>query len=266
MRMQHGHKRKESSLMFLETPHFTRQDVLVILFVSLLCSSSLACSLFTLSTAVPTSFVIQASDFRGHPLKSTQFQLMQGTTMVNSFVTDGEGHIFVKGLPAGKYTLKRNDLDPSLLVVNLDVSDSNEAHKTPLSLRWPRGHVYTRSLAGTLHFFKTEPEPRPVQSGDTPLIEPPWKITKGAVAGVHLELFQAGVSQKIAEITTAENGDFDFQVTKPGLYEVRFRFNNEERSKILELDSDSTSESNLDLWVSGGFVANGFRNALRGCD
>ncbi|HEY3771208.1 MAG TPA: SpaA isopeptide-forming pilin-related protein [Candidatus Angelobacter sp.] len=216
---------------------------------------------------MPTSFVIQVSDFRGHPLKSTELQLMQGTTVVNSFVTDGEGYISVKGLPPGKYTLNRTDLKYPLLAVNLDVIDSNEAHKTPLILNWPRQHVYTRSLAGALHFFKTETEAaKPVQQGDPPWIETA-KIIKGAVAGVHLELFQSGTAKKVAETTTAENGDFDFQFSKPGLYEMRFRFDNEDRSKILELDTDSTSQSNLDLWVnSGGFVANGFINVMRGCD
>jgi hypothetical protein len=247
--------------------YIARQCVPVSLLAFLLCSSSFACSSLTMDAKVPTSFVMQVLDFRGHPLKSIEFQLLQGSTLARSFVTDTTGHITVNGLPPGKYTFKRTDLKYPLLAVNLDVSDSNEARKTPLILSWPREHVYTRSLAGTLHFFKTEPEPRPVQQqGDAPLIAL-TKIIKGAVAGVHLELFLAGASKKIAETITTENGDFDFRVTNPGLYEMRFRFDNEDRSKLLELDSDSTSQSNLDLWVnSGGFVANGFINVMRGCD
>jgi prealbumin domain-containing protein len=261
--------------MFAATLKNRSRSIALALLVLLSGGSSFACASYTLFAQVNRSspFVVQILDFRGHPLPDAKFLLLTlDDQPIERFATNATGNFTIKGLAPGDYKIERTDEESPLRWVDLHVNDNDKKNTDPLVLQWFRGHVYTQNLAGTLRFFKFEAvaEPSPAQpDNNAPLIDIAHlqRIKKGAVADVQLELFQAGTNKRIAKTKTSNDGDFDFRVQKPGLYEMRFRFDNKESSKVLELDRDSTSAPDLDLWLNdNGYVLNGFVSVIRGCE
>jgi prealbumin domain-containing protein len=252
-----------------------RSRLIAVAFVLLSGSSAFACASYTLFAQVNRSspFVVQILDFRGHPLPGAKFLLLTlDDQPIRRFATNATGNFTINGLAVGDYKIQRTDEVSPLRWVDLHVNDNDKKNTDPLVLQWLRGHVYTQKLAGTLRFFKTETvtEPSPAQPDDNaPLIDIEHlpKIKKGAVAGMQLELFRVGTNKRVATARTSNDGNFDFRVQKPGLYVMRFRFDNKESSKVLELDRDSTSASGVDLWLNdNGYVLNGFVSVIRGCE
>jgi hypothetical protein len=228
--------------------------------------AALACSEIRQNVVTAPSFVLQMLDFRGRPLSGAKFLLTQDEAEVRQYTTSAAGNIVFKTMPAGQYTLKRTDEAALFFAVDLYVSESQKEDANPVIVRWPQAHVYTQKLAGTLHFFRLEPGVLPNVSEDALLREVTF-VRKGPLSRVRLELFRAGSNNKVAQTSTTADGRFNFRITRAGLYEVRFRYENQASSKLLELDSDPGSEANLDLWLNDrGSVMNGFVSVIRGCE
>lgn len=226
-----------------------------------------ACAEYKLFVQVNRSspFVVQVLDFRGRPLPGATFLLTLENKQLR-FTTDAAGKFTVRALPPGDYRIERTDEQSALRYVDLHVNDNGKKNLEPLVLRWFRAHVYTRSMAGSLRFLKFEPVPAAGGPQGAPLIER-TVMREGPLAQLRLRLFRQGTNKPVAETTTTESGDFRFQVDKPGLYVMRFRFNDKERSKVVELDHDPTSVAALDLWLmDSGYVLNGSASAIRGCE
>lgn len=239
------------------------QAAVAALFLLFLAPRLFACSSITLE-GLPSSFVIKILDSLDRPSQNLELLLLSHGKEVRRLRTDGAGTLELKDLPVGAYTLSRVILADSYPLINLNVVPSKGLLSFPLVLRLPGDYV-TSNLSGTLRFWKLEPPSQRSPRHDVPLIETAQEVRKGYLVGVKLELFQAESAKKTAETTTNEAGQFEFPVTEPGSYVMKFRFENRESWAVLELDRAS-AVSVLDLWLrDSGFLASGRVNAWRNC-
>ena len=156
---------------------------------------------------------------------------------VARFKSDAQGEALIGNLAPGLYNLSLDQDVVSSFVqgYGLKVTRQSKLIKE-LTFHWPATDVIaTSSLSGILQYWKTDP----AGSG----FEQMLKRSRGEgktfpLAKAQLSLFKFVSRGKVAETTTDDAGRFDFRVSEPGLYYMRFKFESFEETVVLELDRD----------------------------
>jgi hypothetical protein len=196
-----------------------------------------ACSYATPLIKGASSFKVKVVDYRERPMEGADIVVRSRDKEVARFKSDAHGEAFIGKLSPGLYEL---DLDQDVITYfaqgyGLEVTKESK-HEKELIFHWPGADVIaTSSLSGVLQYWKTDP----AGSG----IEQMLKRSRGEgknfpLAKAQLSLFKFVSKEKVAETTTDDAGRFDFRVSEPGLYYMRFKFERYEETVVLELDRD----------------------------
>jgi hypothetical protein len=145
---------------------------------------------------VGPNFRVAVDDHRGRPVRGLVIRVESGAA-VEKEITDENGVVLFRDLSPGLYSLKAEQDAGGWSAKVLEVHSDRSGSTVPMT--WPSvTPLRIRSLKGILHV----PNYVPGQAGPK----------------LDLALLSGASGQRLTSVRTSDTGQFDFEVTAPGIY------------------------------------------------